>query len=211
MHARPGAVARVRCFFLHVYNLHICILYAYSINIDIIFRRSDNIKLMILKKHACNVSVSSSSRSLISFFHLGKVKNSGPSDVPSLPWTIKLHLEVLHVFFPLQTLLNKHHPQKKIRSFFYLKFFFVARSENVAFYRSGSPKKMRPACQLASASALIAAFLARNSRFWASSKDSPCCLPHLFDRKKTTKNRRRFHLKPLTTKNLQTRSNKLFF
>ena len=130
---------------------------------------------------------------LRSFFHLGKAKNSGPWDVPSLP--LRFYLQDDHqtaswsatCYFPPSKLswTNTIPPKKKIRSFFYLKIFLVARSENVTFYRSGSPKKMRPACQLASASALIAAFLARNSRFWASSKDSPCCLPHLFDRKKT--------------------------
>ena len=66
----------------------------------------------------------------------------GPSDVPSLD------LEMLHVFVPPSKLSwtnTKHHPPPKKKSdpSFIWRFFVVARSENVAFYRSGSPEKMR--------------------------------------------------------------------
>lgn len=99
---------------------------------------------MILKKHTCNVSVSSSSRSLISFFHLEKVKNSTTigrpitaMDLQTASWSAACFCS------PPNSPEQTPSPPKKKESdpSFIWRFFVVARSENVAFYRSGSKKK----------------------------------------------------------------------
>ena len=108
--------------------------------------------------------------------HLGKVKNS--------PITAMFLLQDNHETTswnaPEQT------PSQKNQILFIWMFLFKVSAccllqkspKKGSHPQNAQPNPSTPnpsACQLASASALIAAFLARNSRFWASSKDSPCC------------------------------------